>query len=337
MKSQSSNRANFKDGLSKIWPSLRIILSLLLLIKAFSHIEWSKLSEQLPNIQPSWLIFAGFLLIAGNVLAGIRWGLLMRVAGFMINLRRSIELYFAGSLINQGLPTTLGGDSFRAVIATKSHGDIDTLQNVDFAHAPPRTRKSFYIVGLDRTLGLAGNSLLGAIGLCLGGQVINSWANSVGFILLLIMIIGALGISLFLLFDPTQSFFIKLMSKLGMPDSLKPTLKAWGLPNILFQLPFAIIIHLFTLASFWACLKACGLNAPIESLMIGMPALGLLLMLPISISGWGLRETTLAGVLGLWGLDPALIVLSSILYGLATLVITLIGLPSLLKTRHHRS
>ena len=62
-----------------------------------------------------------------------------------------------------------------------------------------------------------------------------------------------------------------------------------------------------------------------------MPALGLLLMLPISISGWGLREATLAGVLSLWGMNSSLVILSSIIYGAITLMTFLPGLPQLLK------
>lgn len=337
MKSQFSVNQAIKNIVSKLWPSLRIALSLLLLAKAFSHIEWSKLNEQLPNIKATWLFLAIALLIFGNFLAGARWGMLMRAAGIMVKQFRAIELYFAGSLINQGLPTTLGGDSFRAILATKAHTDLSQAETLDFSHAPPGIRKSFFIVGLDRTLGLAGNSLLGAIGLYIGGNSINSWASSLGLVLLIAMILGACLIALCLHIQTSQKLLNKLMSKIGILDSIQPSKRAWGFPSLFVQLPVAIVIHMFTLGAFWACLKACNVDAPIDSLMIGMPALGLLLMLPISISGWGLRETTLAGVLSLWGLDPAFIVLSSILYGLVTLLVCLLGLPSLLKTRHHRS
>ena len=147
------------------------------------------------------------------------------------------------------------------------------------------------------------------------------------------MLIGAGAIAFSLGHPKTKSLFNKIMTKLSMPDVHNVTTKAWGFPRVMAQLPFAILIHLFALAAFWACLKSCGIDAPIEALTIGMPALGLLLMLPISISGWGLREATLAGVLSLWGLNPSLVVLSSILYGAITLITFLPGLPRLLQRK----
>jgi len=324
----------------KIWPTLRIVLSIALLWKAFSHIDWHSLQDALPKIQVKWLILASLFLILGNTCAGFRWGFLMRVAGFRQRIRKFIELYFTGSLINQGLPTTIGGDSYRAVAALENpmspQGQRDL--STDFEHAPPRLRKSFFVVGLDRTLGLAGNSLLGAIGLTIGGDVIGDWAPKLGLTLLILMLLGAIGLGLLLHFPKTRFFYKRFLRKAGLQDAVLVTQQAWGFPKLFLQLPFSIGIHLFTLASFWACLKAMGVDAPIQSLMIGMPALGLLLMLPISISGWGLRETTLAGMLSLWGLAPSMVVLSSILYGAITLITFLPGLPRLLKQRHrHRS
>ena len=71
----------------------------------------------------------------------------------------------------------------------------------------------------------------------------------------------------------------------------------------------------------------------IEALMIGLPALSLLLVLPISISGWGLREATLTSVLALWGVSPSLTVLGSISFGAMTVLCILPGAYVLLKRK----
>ena len=67
--------------------------------------------------------------------------------------------------------------------------------------------------------------------------------------------------------------------------------------------------------------------------MVGLPALGLLMMLPISISGWGLREATLSTTLVLWGVDSGITVLASVSFGIVTLVTYLPGALSLLQRR----
>jgi hypothetical protein len=66
---------------------------------------------------------------------------------------------------------------------------------------------------------------------------------------------------------------------------------------------------------------------------VGLPALGLLMMLPISISGWGLREATLSTTLVLWGVDSGITVLASDSFGIVTLVTYLPGAISLLQRR----
>ena len=57
------------------------------------------------------------------------------------------------------------------------------------------------------------------------------------------------------------------------------------------------------------------------------------MMLPISISGWGLREATLSAALVLWGVDSGVTVLASVSFGIVTLVTYLPGAMSLLRRR----
>jgi len=92
-------------------------------------------------------------------------------------------------------------------------------------------------------------------------------------------------------------------------------------------------IHFLTILALGFCLKAYGAPAPLAGLMIGLPALSLLLMLPISISGWGLREATLSSVLTLWAVNPSVTVLASISYGALTVLCVLPGAFILLKRK----
>lgn len=302
---------------------IRLVISGLLLMRAFQAIDWLKIENALPTINSLWLLFALGLLLLSNTLAGLRWSQIMLHAGFEKKRSAYVRLYFAGGLINQGLPTTLGGDSYRAISAHHS------LQK---AVVTPRSLPmSFLGVMLDRSLGFAGNCLLGAIGLTLGGSVLGGWGPSLGLFLLVSMLLGVVLIGLLLQFQTTQNFYIKTLQGLKMPFALEPTVCAWGLRHSGWQIPLAILIHCLTLAAFWACLQACHVSAPIEALLIGIPAIGLLMLMPISISGWGLRETSLASMLALWGLDPTLVILSSLLYGLTILITFIPGLPRILQ------
>jgi uncharacterized membrane protein YbhN (UPF0104 family) len=319
------------------------LLSVALLWKATSGIDWHVLLNSQIQMQPWWFLAAGFTMLCAFICGGLRWGFLMRKVGFQGSLIDFVALYFAGGLINQGLPSTLGGDSYRAITATylNSSGKLTEEKelneqlhhSVDLGHATPKLRLSFSMVLVDRLLGLAGNNLLGGIGLILGGATLAAWGQDLGYTVTGIMIFSGLLIAVILAWGPSRNLLQKLLDRLQMNHALPGIKLAFSWPMNVAQAAVAIGIHSLTIMTLLFCLKAYGVDAPIEALMIGLPALSLLLMLPISISGWGLREATLSSVLSLWGISPSMTVLASISYGAITVLSVLPGAYFLLKRK----
>ena len=329
--------------LKRAWPTIRILLSIALLWKATSGIDWHTLLDSEIKMQPAWLIAAGVAICCAFICGGLRWGFLMRSVGFQGGFKTYIALYFAGGLINQGLPSTLGGDSYRAITATHLNStgnltetkelDEELHHSVDLEHAPAKLRLSFAMVLVDRFLGLAGNNLLGGLGLILGGATLAAWGQDLGYAVVAVMVLAGLIIALVLAWAPTRQLLQNLLDRLRMNNAMPAIRLAFSWPMNIVQALFAIAIHGFIILAFGCCLRAYGAEAPISSLMIGLPALSLLLMLPISISGWGLREATLSSVLALWGVNPSLTVLASISYGAITVISVLPGAYFLLKRK----
>ena len=189
------------------------------------------------------------------------------------------------------------------------------------------------MVLVDRLLGLAGNNLLGGIGLILGGATLAAWGQDLGYVVLGVMLFAGLAISLMLAWSTSRQLIQKLLDRFQMNNAMPGIRLAFAWPTNIAQAFLAIGIHFLTILTLLFCMKAYGVNAPIEGLMIGLPALSLLLMLPISISGWGLREATLSSVLALWGVNPSLTVLASISYGAITVLSVLPGAYFLLKRK----
>jgi uncharacterized membrane protein YbhN (UPF0104 family) len=335
--------SGWKSILKRAWPTIRILLSVALLWKATSGIDWHTLLDSEIKMEPLWFLAALACMMTAFVCGGYRWGLFMQAVGFPRRIHSYIGLYFAGGLINQGLPSTLGGDSYRAITATHLTNagnlsdpkelDQELHHSVDLGHATPKLRLSFSMVLVDRLLGLAGNNLLGGIGLVLGGVTLAAWGQDLGYTVLGITLLAGLIISIILAWAPSRQLFQKLLDRLQMNNAMPGIRLAFAWPTNLAQAVLAIGIHFLTILTLLFCLKAYGVNAPIESLMIGLPALSLLLMLPISISGWGLREATLSSVLALWGVNPSLTVLASISYGALTVISVLPGAYFLLKRK----
>ncbi|MFZ4062397.1 MAG: lysylphosphatidylglycerol synthase transmembrane domain-containing protein [Polynucleobacter sp.] len=335
--------SGWKAILKRAWPSIRILLSLALLWKATSGIDWHALLDSEIKMQPLWFLAALACMMLAFICGGYRWGMFMQAVGFPRRIRSYIGLYLAGGLVNQGLPSTLGGDSYRAISATHltSSGtfteekelDEELHHSVDLDHATPKLRLSFAMVLLDRFVGLAGNNLLGGIGLILGGATLAVWGPDLGYAVISVMVLAGLLVAVGLVWTPTRNLLQKFLDRFQMTNVIPGIELAFTWPMNIAQAAFAICIHFLTILTLLFCLKAYGVDAPIEALMIGLPALSLLLMLPISISGWGLREATLSSVLALWGVNPSITVLASISYGAITVISVLPGAYFLLKRK----
>lgn len=335
--------SGWKAILKRAWPTIRILLSIGLLWKATSGIDWHAILESDIQIQPIWFLAALLSASTACLCGGLRWAMLMRKVGFQGRIRNYVLLYFTGALVNQGLPSTLGGDSYRAITAThldksgtltgEKELNEELHHSVDLEHATPKLRLSFSMVLVDRLIGLAGNNLLGGVGLILGGATLAAWGQDLGFAVMGIMVAIGLVIALILTLKSTSHLLGKLLNRFQMTNALPGIRLAFAWPFNLAQASFAVCIHLLLILTFFCCLRAYGAEAPIESLMIGLPALSLLLMLPISISGWGLREATLSSVLALWGVDPSMTVLASISFGAITVISVLPGIYFLLKRK----
>lgn len=323
-----------KNLLQKIWPFLRIVLSIGLLWLAVRNIDWATLARNDLAIEPVWFLLAFMTLLCANALAASRWGWIMHGIGLARPWRQVFGLYLSGGLINQGLPSTIGGDSYRAIEASRrAASDAAALPKlsdelhtpIDLNKAPPRLRLSFVAVLFDRLLGLVGNIILGATGLILGGNVIAPWATSAGWMLMAATALGALACIAALGLPATRRIVTRLLERMGMHGAIGGLDTSLGWPRIIPQLALATLIHVLTVASLGLCLRGFGPWVPFEALMIGLPALSILLILPISISGWGLRETTLSAVLALWGTPTGITVLASVSFGLLSLLIYLPG------------
>jgi len=300
---------------SRIWFAIRLGFSVMLLWFAFEPIDWRALLDSGQQLSPIRLIIAFGLILVSNTVAGLRWGWIGRHSGLLQSWRRYVVVYFAGGLINQGLPSTLGGDTYRAVQSAR-HQRIGE---------GPALRYGTLCVVLDRGIGLLSNVMLGTLGLILGGLYLTPWAPSAGWALGLAIVSALLLVGALFRTAMVQALLLKLLKLLRLPHGEPAIRSVFAWPGNIGQILTGLSIHLLTLGCFAACLKAYGATVPFEAIMIGMPALTLLMMLPISISGWGLRETTLSAVLLLWDVPASTTVLASISYGL---IVALCYLPA---------
>jgi glycosyltransferase 2 family protein len=77
-----------------------------------------------------------------------------------------------------------------------------------------------------------------------------------------------------------------------------------------------LLVQIFSVVLFFVLGRSVGVPLSFLDCLLLVPPALLLSALPVSLSGWGVREGTLAGMFALVGMAPADIVVVSILYGL---------------------
>jgi ADP-heptose:LPS heptosyltransferase/uncharacterized membrane protein YbhN (UPF0104 family) len=261
---------------------IRLIFTLAFLGWLGSRIDWPSVVQGLRTSQPLWFLLAAFLLMLSSILAGLRWAILMKKAGFrQMPMLRWQTLYFAGSLINQGLPTVMGGDSFRAWQAARPHKAA-----LITPPSAPGFRLAIGTVVLDRTLGLIGNLMLGCLGLIsltsglfevasistrdaeysvLRDLLFADSTAQLGMTLLSLMLVGLVVLATLLRGTWLKRRLSHLLQKQHMVGLWSAIELAYGFRWILPQTLLAVSIHALGVTAMAACLYGIGVTPPPRS------------------------------------------------------------------------
>lgn len=109
---------------------LRIGISVAMLAVLYTRFPddfaWSRVIPEWNRTTILWLMGAAVLTLAGIVLSAVRWQQVLRAMGLREQLRRLIPLYFAGQFVSNVLPTTIGGDVLRVSRLSREDDDADS-------------------------------------------------------------------------------------------------------------------------------------------------------------------------------------------------------------------
>lgn len=291
--------------------------TLLLLLKAgisagliawlATRIDLGPLLAAFATIDPAWTALALAFLLAQLTLAGWRWSWIHDSLGQRLRPSDAVDLAFVGQFFNQTLPSAIGGDAVRAVLATR--------RGLTAGQAASG-------VILDRGLALIVLIALMALAAPLLPAREASWLAAVALATLV-----ALGAGLFLA-ERVRRFLPAWRARdwaYGVADGLRAILARPRLPLA------SLAVHLGVIAAFWALARALDVPASFALCVAAVPPIVLLSTLPISLAGWGVREGAAVYVFGLAGVAAADALALSVAFGLAQIAIGLPGLALWLK------
>jgi len=256
--------------------------------------------ERLQTLSLGALALVAPMLAVQLVLSASRWKALVDYFG-LATVSTADLCWFLGATHFYGevLPSTVGGDFVRTAMLARLVG----------------LRLATFSVILDRITGLAMLLLMMLVLLPLLAWRIENISAVVGLAAVALGGIAALSALLLLNDKSVPSWLPKAASLL--PEFTAHMREALFSRALRLQVVGSgLLVQIFSVVLFFVLGRSVGVPLSFLDCLLLVPPALLLSALPVSLSGWGVREGTLAGMFALVGMAPADIVVVSILYGL---------------------
>jgi glycosyltransferase 2 family protein len=249
------------------------------------------------------------LAVAQILLFGVRWWLVGRACAAELRFWSAIRIAFISMFFNQTLPATVGGDIMRAYLANREGVPA---------------RRAIAGVLIDRFVGVF--ALVGLVAATLPAFYEIVHDPRLRASVTTIAIAGMLALGVVLL---GGGHFAKLLGRwrlLRPFGSLADDLRSvFARPDAILTTALSLAVHLASVGLVMLLAAAMGLRlAPLSALVLVPPVI-LIMMIPISLAGWGVRESALVVALAQAGVAAPDALAISIGFGLACLAASLPG------------
>lgn len=262
----------------------------------------------LAGADPIWIMASLLVLTLQTGLSALRWKITAKDLGINLSLKTAISEYYLAQLVNQALPGGIIGDAGRALRSRNAAGLLSSSQAVVF-------ERLFGQVGLFIVLVTAFGVTLLIPGFDWPYWILLTIVGlAVSFVFFVLSISVITRRSSSALARGLKSFGLAARKVLLTPSSV------WS--HIVLSLSTAIC----NVAGFAFAAWAVGSSVSFSSALVLVPIILLAMLLPITISGWGLREAVAVALFPIVGLLAVEGLAASVAFGLICLVVALPGL-----------
>ena len=296
---------------------LRLVVSVGLLALLVDKIDFDDLiphGRSLPGTL-AFLTLGVALMALSMIVAAWRWQRVLVVFDAHVPMRHLVADYFAGQFVGNVLPSTIGGDVVRIARVSPDVGARDT---------------AFASVVLERLTGFVSLPLLMIIGFALRPDLAgttNGWIavlTGVGTVLVFGLILVVCGHpALAGRFTEHENWMRYIGAvHIGVDRMRRQPRHAASV------LALAILYQLVVVSAIYSAIHTIGLTIPNAAVFAFIPAVAMAQVLPISVSGLGLREGMLVLLLHGLGASAAQAVAVGLLWYAMLLLVSLAGAPA---------
>ncbi len=286
---------------------LKIGISSLLLSYIVKKAGPGSVIKHMQAMNPWFFLLAVIIYIGIALLVALRWRILL---DHRYPARKLFSLHMIGNFFNTILPSTMGGDAIKAYYLyreTKSAGD------------------SFGSVFLDRYLGLAARLSLGLF----SGMAAFPNLQEIGmqWVVPAIFLVFLAGSAVVFRFRIGERFA-------AIADFYNYFLLHIKNKQIIFRtFLLSLVIQMLLILMIAAVASGIGQRLSFTELFVFVPIIMTIMIMPVSISGFGVREGAFVMLFSLTGIPAPISLSISFLWYLATAVASLIGLVEYLRYR----
>ena len=299
----------FKKIFKSKW--FKISISLILIYLAFKKVDVVNLLRQLVGIKVWFLIINILICLMAVALGSYRWSLLLikkpKLKDTWIFTKSSLAASFYGLF----LPTSVAGDLLKWIIVDEKYPEIHKT-------------KILGSVVLDRIVGLSMFMFVGLI------MIIVALIYGVKLPILVVLLFGGLFL-ICLVFYIMIYFFNSKVNELFKFKFFKrfENISELITKENLGQIGKCLTLSLFTefiwVAQMWFISWYFGANLSFFSILVFLPVISMILILPISIAGFGAREQLFLFFFVSGNVTKESILLTSTFAGMLGVVTALIG------------
>jgi uncharacterized protein (TIRG00374 family) len=298
--------------------ALQVAISGGLIAVLLWQIDLDQTGELIFSSNPAYLLVALGIFLVTTWGMGWRWQVLLHSKGIHEPLGWLTKLYFVSYAVGQVLPTSVGGDAVRIV---------------EHARRRPRARaETVGAIFMERAVGSAATLVLVAAGLAVA---VGRYEDIAALIWLEVVLVAAMLVLAVLLFHRrTARALQERVFPLGRRLRLDRPLaalhaamhgyreKRGALASVL---GITLGIQVARIAAIWCCGEAVGIDvSPLVYAILG-PLLFLILMLPFTINGLGVREVFFVAFLSRFDVDAGAALATGLLFYAVTVATSLPG------------
>lgn len=299
--------------------TLKIIVSVGLILWLIERVDWGSVLVKLMTVSwPLLFLYVVFQLF-GNVISAKKWQTIAQFKGLTFSLKEAFFAYLTGSFINNFLPSTIGGDTYRALwLAKKSDAKAASFSTVVF----------------DRFIGLWTIALLALLfSPVLFPSIKESPSLAITYIVLIIFFV----VDLIITYVYCKTWFHLFVERLPF----------FKLRRFLQEIIFYTKKHIWLRTSLWSMLfifiglvlsnftlfHALGSDVSIVPFASAMFLVAIVSSVPLSINNIGIKEWAYVTFFTLIGINIETAVTVALLSRFIQMLLSFIALPHYLASR----